>query len=187
MTVEINLIAERRKKQPFTVIITICILLVGCTTALLYIQRSNAENEVAQMESQWQSNREELAHVKNNENFQQSREILAQRIGDVEAAVFPTVALLDKLIELLPEQGYFENYQFDHLEGLILTIRVPSIGHTAAYTHELEKQPFIEEVSVTDIVSMKKGGEDAKTSYHSTYDIRIDKQNWQEEAAEVEN
>lgn len=180
MIVEINFLEQKKKNNLPLWAVGILVVLLLAVVAVLFIQKNNQENSMQMMERQLQANSEKQEKAENEKNMQQSRLVLERNLSVVEAGLFPALPLMDRMIALLPEHAYFNNYAYENGMGLNIEVRVADMDQAAAYTNALEKENYIQMVDLTRVseVSMEEDKQ-----YLASFYIQIDEQLWMEAVA----
>ncbi|MDL4841672.1 hypothetical protein [Aquibacillus rhizosphaerae] len=175
--VEINFLERSKKNIVPYILVVLLVLLLGITVVGLQWQVSYQEEQLSSYKDQLNANLEEQRNLENIEGIQNQRQTLKEQVNEVELSIFPTLSILDKMIILLPEKAYFENYTFTIQDGLYLDIRVESVEQVAAYTNILEMQNFVEVVDVSTINQTDSG-------YIASLYVALNEQSLTEEASD---
>ncbi|WP_053219022.1 PilN domain-containing protein [Virgibacillus senegalensis] len=177
MTVEINFIAQEKKNRLIPVTAVILLILLFISIGLLYCKRTYLENQVEDMQEQWNANNVELSDQTANQKRLRDRNELEERVKTVETALFSTTDLLEEIGDLLPESGYLSSFQFDQMEGVELVMEVDSLSEAAAFSDALTNQPYIQNVAIDTIYSNETAN---GKIYQSSYRLQVDGQVFKE-------
>ncbi|QTM99963.1 hypothetical protein ERJ70_12075 [Sediminibacillus dalangtanensis] len=171
MTVEINFIAQSKKKRFVPVIAVLLLVFLVACTGLLYWQRSYIDSQVDDMQVQWKKNNTALNDRTGSHNLQRQRNELAERVQTVETALFSQRDLMEDITSLLPENDYLSNFVYDQIDGVKLIMEADSLSGAAAFSEALTNQPYIEESSLIDVYPQEtKEGQIYQTSFRFKVD-----------------
>ncbi|WP_226036531.1 hypothetical protein [Aquibacillus saliphilus] len=176
--VEINFIEKKKYNLVPYLTGAFFILLLVLSGLLLNWQHTNQQQELQSIQQQLNDNLTEQQELTSLQGIQEQRVTLKEQINHLQTAIYPTVPLLDRMIALLPENGYFTNYSFSINEGLTIDIRVNEIEQIAGYTHALEIQNFVDNVTLST-VQMETT---ENTTYFASFQLQINEQAWRQEA-----
>ncbi|OIJ10274.1 hypothetical protein BKP35_14345 [Anaerobacillus arseniciselenatis] len=154
MLVEINLLTEKRKKDVtyyLIVAIIISILLIG--VASLKFVHDSVQNDIEQIDAERQTVTEQIATLQQmlDEQPISHYEYLKELVERTETSVIPSSELLRELVYLLPEYGYFNNFDFNHPDTVSFQVYFDQISSVAAYHFALNESPLISSVSLYSV------------------------------------
>lgn len=181
MMVEINFLELKKRNMLLYGAITAFLVLLLISSSVLLWQKSSQDQTAEALERQLQANSQKQTEVQDKRILQQSRQTLSQHVSSVEAMAFPTLALVDRMISLLPEKAYFQNFSYDRASGLTMEIQVENLDQVAAYTNALEQESYILESNLNSVNEWQASSE--STSYIASFFVQIDEQLWIGETA----
>lgn len=162
MLVEINLLSAKEKKDltKWFLVATIVILLFSSLISLKVIN-NRVQNDIAELENERAVVLEKVAEIEQlgQENLLTITEQLASSISELEREVIPGSQLLGEVVRLLPEHGYFIDFNFDHANTVTLQAYFDQIGAVAAYNYELTESQYIDSVILHSINTEAIGNE----------------------------
>ncbi|QHE53140.1 PilN domain-containing protein [Pontibacillus sp. HMF3514] len=194
MIVEINLLEEKEKRNivPF-MIAFVGIFLLLATMIAIGLQKQAIEAKQEDFQREIQSIQKEQEGYKNilRDETQADRRQLQQAVDQVEESIFPSVSLLERMISLLPERGYFERYIYTKDNNLQLIVRFDSLQEVAAYTNTLLQEEAISNVELSNItteqISEQYDPLEYRPRYIANYEVDIDEAQWKEEVDQDES
>ncbi|WP_096202819.1 hypothetical protein [Bacillus sp. FJAT-45350] len=154
MLVEVNLLPEKEKRDltPVIIILIIGILLVTATIVLSSLHSSvstevtELENEVQELMILSETTRQELTEQQTN-NIGQLEEV----ISALDKQLFPASLLLDHIVSLLPERGFFLNFNYSLPNEVYFDASFDRIEEIAQFSNALYSSDAIGEVLLSDI------------------------------------
>lgn len=186
MLVEINLLPQKQKKSIFIFIIA-GLLIVAFITAflvgyLLYQGKlqtlDNIESEIeftiALREIEEQKNLEGEAVDSFDELIGKIDWITSQRIS--------LVFLLNHLVSLLPERGFFMNYQYSDQGTVSINVQFDTPREAANYLFELNESPYIIEATLQNLNTQEVQEDEIDDRFHylpryiANYSITVDRE-----------
>lgn len=194
MIVEINLLEEKEKRNivPF-MIAFIGIILLLATVIVIGLQKQSleAKQENIQQEIHGVQKKQSEYQAVLRDETQSDRKQLQQAVEQVEESVFPSVSLLERMISLLPERGYFERYIYTKNNNLQLVVRFDSLQEVAAYTNTLLQEESIQNVELGNITTEQLNEQydplEYRPRYIANYEVDIDEEKWIEEVEQDES
>ncbi|MBA2173446.1 hypothetical protein H0266_00885 [Halobacillus locisalis] len=186
--IDINLLEE--KEQPnrlplFTIGLGILLLFLIGAVFLWQNQVLSTEQERLQEEVQMLQAEQANYQAVGEDVEQEQRRELVEAANQMDDAVFPTVALVERMIALLPERGYFQSYVFDNSGLLDIQVRFDSLQEVAAYTNALSEERYVDAVEVGNILTESVDEDlnqfEYRPRYIATYAVTIHKQLFREE------
>lgn len=152
--VDINFLEEKEKPNiaPY-LLIAVGVLVLGL--ALLFI--TFEKNSLIAEDNQIQ---EDIVQIKDQQTLltrdtltdvQKSRNELKDTVSELNQVLIPSVPVLKDMISLLPERGFFLEYQFQKPNVLTMQVRFDGMQDVASYTNALTTKSYTEDVQVTTI------------------------------------
>jgi type IV pilus assembly protein PilN len=155
MLVDINLLPQKetRKKALLYSIVIIIAILFFVLVALFFL-RYSLHSDVENLSSQLQKKQELRAVLENNltgYNVSDADEQLEAAVHWAEKYPIETVPVLDHLIELLPERGFFEEFNYGENGVITLNIQFDSSREAAYYLDRLETSDWITDAKIVKL------------------------------------
>lgn len=198
MLVDINLLPEKENERSQLLVAALAI--IGAAVLLwliLFMVSNNLVNETTTLEGQLvslQASQEEIRSALQQSESGDEKKVLATTVGWAEEYQFDTVPLLHELINLLPERGFFQSFEFAGPNLATVTVQFDTKPDSAYYYTRLKSSPSVSEIhldSVTmDDVTDGEVVDSAKvlSRYLATYSILfIDNRVVAEGTAEITN
>ncbi|OEH91458.1 hypothetical protein [Bacillus solimangrovi] len=177
MLVDINLLPKKEKKnysQILFLILFIIIIVIGAILFFLKYQFVTSEIEekdaiLIDIEISIETvQQKQLTKETGNTALQ-----LQKAIDWVEDVPIPTVFFMDHIVSLLPERGFFLNYNYSDTGNVSLNVQFDTKLQVSYYLKELKQSEYIKQVTLTNIsASFKEGTEGSmltKESYVPRY------------------
>lgn len=180
MMVEINFLDQKKRNSLLYAALGALFVLLLTAGIILSVQKASQEQTTAILEKQLQENNPKLEVLKSEKVLQDNRLTLENHVLSVGALTFPALSLLERMVFLLPEQAYYENFSYDRRTGLKIDIRIENIDQAAAYASTLNKESYISNADLVSINKTEESGTEAE-SYIAAFSIQIDEQIWREE------
>lgn len=153
-TVEINLLPEKEKRDitNLVVILVIALILLSSSLVLRYFH-SNAVEEVEQVQKEIQEVQILSQSLREQMELQQGSDLdrLAEKVYSLEGVLVPASSLLDLLVGLLPERGYFLNYDYSLPDVVTFNASFVELEDIAYYSNILFQSEIIKEVQISNI------------------------------------
>lgn len=156
MLVEINLLSEKRKKDmTYWLIAVIMVLLLLVGLLALKLVNDNVQKDIQQLEAQRATIAEEIAVIQRqlDEKPVSHYEYLKSLVEKTERSVIPTSDLLRELVFLLPEYGYFLNFDFNHPDTVVFQVRFDQMSSVAAYHFALNESAYVSAVTLYSVTT----------------------------------
>ncbi|MFC7061646.1 hypothetical protein [Halobacillus seohaensis] len=154
MIVDINLIEEKEKRNltPW-LIVGVTLLIALILLFFFWFESRQISSEQKLTQEQIKEIREEQAVTEGNHITESEGKVkeLREARNSVEDTLFPTIPILERMIVLLPERGYIENYSYQVNQTIEIEVRFDSLQKTATYTDALLAEEFIEDVELRDV------------------------------------
>lgn len=157
MLIEINLLPSKGEKRGIAsllfVIIPIATLLIGGSLFVYaYISTgkdlATSKQELTTAQAQVQAQQQKIKQLESSSSASQ----LKQMIDWTKTNQVSTVKVLDTLTALLPEDGYFINYQFN--AGTVnISIQFTSMNDAANYLYQLQNSNNVQSVEMSNIAT----------------------------------
>lgn len=186
MLIDINLLPQKEQERPYPLIIAgVLMLLTLLSWALLFFmaqaeERAQAEliEESALVAAEQEAIRQQIGATEGLNDEQQ----LKKTVEWAESYEFDTVPLLQELVAMLPERGFFNTFSFTGPNIATLTIQFDTAREAAYYLTQLKSAESLASAtldSVTnqelDLLEEETGGaEDAlllNPRYLATYSL----------------
>ena len=157
MTVEINLLGKKEKRNGAPYVILAVFLLLALGLGLFgFMMQLKMSGQLAMLEQQLQSAKQlnQVYGQKANEAKSTTAvEDLEATIKWVETFPTPTVYLIRHLTSLLPERGFIMNFSYADDGSLTLTVQTDTSREIAYYLKYLTDSPFFTEVNLNSITT----------------------------------
>ncbi|MCA0982600.1 hypothetical protein LCL89_00910 [Halobacillus yeomjeoni] len=182
MTVEINLLEQREKRNVLPLLIlamTGLIIIISLIT--ISLQKNSLETKVVELESEIESLQIQQATIQQSSegNDASSREKLQASLNDLEDTIIPSLPIVERLVSLLPERGFFESFVLTGSEEVSIDVRFDTMQEVAKYTKALQQQDFITKVELnnvsTNTVDTTEDIYDYRPRYIADYFLILDK------------
>jgi type IV pilus assembly protein PilN len=189
MLVDINLLPQKEKKSFITPILFICLILLFLGT-LSWIGMDYYETSV-QLEQKEQALKQEKKIVQVQRQLKKQAESakkttpLLEKVEFIRSKEIEAVALLQHLVALLPERGYFMKYDYKDRSTIIIEARFDTLAETSQYLHELTNSRYLTEAKIEKMETTNfeevAAGEDLTEfegylpRYHAQYKIQFNK------------
>lgn len=186
MLIDINLLPQKEQERPYPLIIAgVLVLLAVLSWALLFFmaqaeERAQAEfiEESALVAAEQETIRQQIGATEGLNDEQQ----LKETVEWAESYQFDTVPLLEELVAVLPERGFFDTFSFTGPNIATLTLQFDTAREAAYYLTQLKSAESLASAtldSVTnqelDLLEEEAGGaEDAlllNPRYLATYSL----------------
>lgn len=180
MVVEINLLEQKEKRNILPYIVVVFFSLLLLVIAIFFsVQRSqlSQQSEVLDQQiEQLQAEQESYSTPTGGEAT--DREGLRNSLDQLKGTVVPTIPVVEGLVSLLPERGFFESFSLTGTSEVTFNVRFDTIQEAAKYTNTLHQQPFIADVELagveTDVVDETEDLYDFQPRYIASYYIVLE-------------
>ena len=156
MLVEVNLLPEKQKKDvTLPVIILIILILIGSSalglrsfhqTATLEVE--TLKQEINELQLLSTTTQQEIIE----KSLSQTGE-LEQAINALHGEILPASFLLDHLVSLLPERGFFLNFDYSIPRDVYFDASFDQLDEVAQYSNALFQSAAVDEVQLTSITT----------------------------------
>ncbi|WP_406944531.1 hypothetical protein ACJA3J_15270 [Halobacillus sp. SY10] len=180
MVVEINLLEQKEKRNilPYLVVAFFALLLL-VLSIVFNAQKSNLVEESSRLDeqiSQVKVEQESFATTSGGEGTE--REQLNNSLEQLKGTVVPVIPVVEGLVSLLPERGFFESFALTGTSEITVNVRFDTIQEAAKYTNTLLQQSFISDVELagvdTDVVDDTEDLYDYQPRYIASYYIVLE-------------
>ncbi|MBH0169378.1 PilN domain-containing protein [Fictibacillus sp. 18YEL24] len=189
MLVDINLLPVKESKSLKTTILFIVAvtLLLGSATwiGLDYYVNSGKLQEKERILAQEKLLVQEQLKKQQEAVPQVGSEPLAEKIDYIRDKKIAATDLLQHLVALLPERGYFINYEYKDKRTILVEAQFDTLAETSNYLYELTNSPYlaaasIEKMETTNFEEINEGEDmtamaDYLPRYRSLYKIEFEK------------
>jgi type IV pilus assembly protein PilN len=189
MLVDVNLLPVKEKTSLTSTILIIAAvtMLLGATTwlGLDYYVSTGELQEKERLLLQ-----EKLIVQNELQKREQANQVidsapLVEKIEYIQGKEIAAADLLQHLVALLPERGYFMKYEYQDKKTVNIEVRFDTLADTSHYLHELTNSPYlteaaIEKMETTNFEEINEGKdmtafENILPRYHSLYKIEFQK------------
>jgi type IV pilus assembly protein PilN len=157
MLIEINLLPRKGEKKGgvfllFVIIPVVTLLIGGGLFFYTYISTGKSlattQQALTTAQAQVQTQQQQIKKLESSSSANQ----LKQMIDWAKTNQVSTVKVLDTLTALLPEDGYFVNYQFN--SGAVnISIQFTTINDVANYLYQLQNSSSVQSVQMSNIAT----------------------------------
>lgn len=189
MLVDINLLPERERDRPASIVAAIGILLLAAIVWALFAYLASGFNEqqadlaaqTVQVQTEQALLREKIEAVQGMNEEQQ----LKATVEWAESYQFDTLPLLAELVSKLPARGYFENFTYTGMDVATLTVQFDSAREAAYYLAQLKTSSLLTSAKLDSVAQEALAIETAEDGtvvidedamienprYHATYTL----------------
>lgn len=168
MLVDINLLPQKERDRPASVVAAIAILLLGIIIwAVFAFLASGQEKETtalaaqsAQVAAEQAAVRQQLEAVQGMNEEQQ----LKVTVDWAESYQFDTLPLLDELVSKLPARGFFDSFSYTGLDQATLTVQFDTAREAAYYLAQLKTSELLESATLDSVAQEALETESAETA-----------------------
>jgi type IV pilus assembly protein PilN len=199
MLVDINLLPKKESKpfQTTILFISLFVLFIGTGSWIgidYYLTSSQLEQKKIVLEQE-----KKLVEVL-QQKLQETPEPaissapLLQKVEYVRSKDIEAVSLLQHLVALLPERGYFMKYEYKDRSTITIDTQFDTLADTSHYLHELTNTRYLTEASIEKMetsnfeeVAAGEGMTEFEgylPRYHAQYKIHFNKENLHELSGE---
>ncbi|MDR7073136.1 PilN domain-containing protein [Fictibacillus barbaricus] len=185
--VDINLLPKKEEKsfQSMMILIAAATLFLGLTTwiGLSYYVNSSTLQEKKQLLQQ----EKKLVEVKMQSQTTPviSASPLVEKIEYIRGKDIAAAELLQHLVALLPERGFFMKYEYKDKSTITVEAQFDTLDESSQYLYELTNSPYLTEASIekmetTNLDEVEEGKdmsvfENILPRYSSQYKIKFNK------------
>ena len=181
---EINFLEIKKINIVPFFLVLILLFLLSSAAGILYWQQQTAQHELDEKQQKLTENQSVEVEIVNLQQIQEERLQLSEQINGVNEVIFPSVALKDQIISLLPSTSTISNFNFDYQNGVILDVQLNNLEQIATYTSTLTEQSYVTNLVVHNI--SQSANEDA-SYYDVSIEMAIDHNAWTREAQNNED
>lgn len=155
MLVDINLLPEKEKERSTLLLAALTIIGVAILIwiTLFFIAQSYSKQSI-QLEQQQSSLLTQQDAVRDTlqvSEFAADKRALVSTVNWAENYQFDTIPLLAGLVRLLPERGFFDEFEFVGPNSAILMVQFNTTNEAAYYLTRIQAAEFIDGVSLESV------------------------------------
>lgn len=159
MLVDINLLPQKERDRPAPLIAAISILVVAVMIwAVFVFLTKSEENEqlVLAVQSEQVAAEQAVitAQLETAQGMNEEQQLKAT-VDWAESYQFDTVPLLEELVAILPERGFFDSFSYIGLDQATLSVQFDKSREAAYYLAQLKASELIQSVTL-DTVAQKE-------------------------------
>lgn len=159
MLIDINLLPQKEQERPYPLIIAgVLVLLALLSWALLFFMAQAEERaqdelieESAQVAAEQEAIRQQIGATEGLNDEQQ----LKETVEWAESYQFDTVPLLDELVAVLPERGFFDTFSFTGPNLATLTLQFDTAREAAYYLTQLKTAESLASVTLDSVTNQE--------------------------------
>ncbi|RBW71590.1 hypothetical protein [Bacillus taeanensis] len=183
MYVDINLLPSKKKRliKP-SLLYSLLLLVFSCTLFWLYIDYQQTSHSLEKILKDTQvielKNEELLAELANE--TESEKELLQENIHWIESIKISTFFLLNHLVSLLPERGFFVDYQYSDDGKITIAVMFDTIRESSQYLYELTESLYISDAKFLTITAQPLSEQDSTSDgdnilprYQANYELTI--------------
>lgn len=167
MLVDINLLPQKERDRPASIIAALSILLLGVIVWGVFAFLANGLEkeqaalaaESAQVASEQALLREQLEATQGLNEEQQ----LKVTVDWAESYQFDTVPLLDELVSKLPQRGFFDSFAYTGMDQAVLAVQFDTAREAAYYLAQLKASEMLESATLDSVTQEELEVETAGT------------------------
>lgn len=156
MLVDINLLPQKERDRPASIIAALAILLLAVIIWAVFAflagglkeQQAIAASETIQVQAEQARLREQLEAVQGMNEEQQ----LKATVDWAESYQFDTLPLLAELVSKLPARGFFESFAYTGMDVATLGVQFDTAREAAYYLAQLKASSLLESASLDSVV-----------------------------------
>ncbi|WP_017726722.1 PilN domain-containing protein [Halalkalibacterium ligniniphilum] len=193
MALEINLLPEKERRD-FTTLFLILIILVFLTVlgSMMYVFIGSLNAKNAELEQQIVANQQMLSERTAQQTIGEAGTTaeLQHSIHVLEQHMVPVTPVLDSLVSLLPERGFFLDLRYERYGQLELKVQFDQLAEVAYYQKQLQTSPIVLAASLAAIhtteisLDEEEGEQNPLPRYQGDFTIQLDMKQIQEETSE---
>lgn len=163
MLVEINLLPKKPPKNVAApLMLGVMLFLFSAVGTFGYIQMEEKKEEAQQAVQQLKQVKAQQAQLQADEAIlqqQEQYEALVQAMDWSQDRSIDVVFLLRHFIGLLPERGFFLDFQYAQAETIQLQVQFDTSRQAAYYLKDLLDSPYVEKASILSVQAVKSSEE----------------------------
>lgn len=175
MLVEINLLPKKPPKNvAVPLVLGVMLLLFSAVGTFGYMQVEEKKEAAQQIAQQLKQVKAQQAQLQADEPLlqqQEQYESLVQAVEWSQARSIDIVFLLRHFIGLLPERGFFLDFQYAQAETIQLQVQFDTSRQAAYYLKDLLNSPYVEKASILSVQTVKGSEEINSTQNNGTNKI----------------
>ncbi|MBD7983029.1 fimbrial assembly protein [Sporosarcina sp. Sa2YVA2] len=180
MLVDINLLPEKERERSTLLIAALAILSVAILFwAVLFLYSNHLtkktvhlETQVASLHVSQEALREELQPTTTSSELQQ----LEATVEWAQSYRYETLPLLQELIALLPNRGFFVSFEFAAPHSAQVTVQFDEKKDAAHYLTRMKSSPFVTAATIESIVAEQlddEQGEQVLPRFEAVYQVEF--------------
>lgn len=180
MLVDINLLPEKERERSTLLIAALAILSVAILFwAVLFLYSNHLTKKTAHLETQvaslhisQEAIREELQPTTTSSELQQ----LEATVEWAQSYRYETLPLLQELIALLPNRGFFVSFEFSAPHTSQVTVQFDEKKDAAHYLTRMKSSPFVTVATIESIVAEQlddEQGEQILPRFEAVYQVEF--------------
>jgi len=181
MLVEINLLQKKDQKKKSLFLLIILFVMLFSLLIWVQYQMNTIEEEIKKIEQQTTQIEQERTQIEKElpsrqESNIESVQTLKELVNVAKEYPIHTVDLLNRLTQLLPENGYFESFQYNG-DTITLTIHIKQEMEAAFYYRYLLDEEWTEDVLIVEVHAIRNSVDNLNTlsQYTAQYEIKLNK------------
>ncbi len=163
MLVDINLLSNRERDRPASILAAIAILLLAAIVWAVFAYLSSGFNEqqadlatqTVQVQTEQGLLREKIESVQGMNEEQQ----LKATVEWAESYQFDTLPLLAELVSKLPARGFFKNFTYEGMSVATLNVQFDTAREAAYYLAQLKTSGLLASATLNSVVEGASPGE----------------------------
>ncbi|OCA92402.1 hypothetical protein [Pseudobacillus wudalianchiensis] len=189
MLVDINLLPEKEKKRASILIPFLLLLLLIIAGAGTFLWIQTKKNEVESVDSKLKTTVQLRETLEMSQNEPKGDEEDVKKLNDAivwaETKKLKAVPVLNHLISLLPERGFFLEYSYTANETVRLGVQFDTSRQAAYYLSELKASEWVADAKIIAVTTSVDEEEkeakklleitDALPRYGVEYEVALDK------------
>ena len=183
MLIDINLLPEKEtKSRGFLYLLLIITLIMTFSIVYLLFQTHTNEKKLESIQSQIQTKRQyRLSLEESLKTFDSSTasKTLDKAVSWAEDYPITTVPVLDHLVALLPERGFFRSFSYTEDGVISLQVQFDTSNEAAYYLSKLEDSKWVADSTISEIkteainTDSKDSSGEYLPRYIATYELTI--------------
>ena len=156
MLVDINLLPQKERDRPASIVAAIAILLLAAIIWAVFAflagghkeQAAIAASQTVQVQAEQAMLREQLEAVQGMNEEQQ----LKATVDWAESYQFDTLPLLSELVSKLPARGFFDSFSYTGMDVATLGVQFDTAREAAYYLAQLKTSSLLESATLDSVV-----------------------------------
>ncbi|MDN7240354.1 fimbrial assembly protein [Planococcus sp. N028] len=159
MLVDINLLPQKERDRPASIVAAISILLLAIIIWAVFAFLADSHEkeqtvlaaEAAQVAAEQAAIRQQLEATQGLNEEQQ----LKVTVDWAESYQFDTLPLLGDLVAKLPERGFFDNFSYTGMDQAVLTVQFDTAREAAYYLAQLKTSELLESATLDSVTQQE--------------------------------